>query len=381
METTPSAYNDTNKLPLPVLLEIEPALGCNLSCIMCHVAKNKEKAQFMDLDAFDRHTKTVRDCHVIIGSYYEPTIHPEFDKLLRISIDREWKIDLQTNGINLHRYSTSLLSDVNFNVFNVSFDGCTKDSYERIRRGANFEKALERILRGAEICRKKGGYTAVNATLLDSNLHEAADMVRMWDREGFDLIRLLIFRLRDPKEELFAESLYPKRNELASTLDEIAQIVADEQLRIGVRCGYYESPAFAAPPGISIKEATISSKNPNYRHVPGVRQESQAGCWPGGSWPCKSPYVYARIKWDGSVDLCNKHDFVVGNICNMRFEDIWYGAEAMAKRKEIHSNASICESCSYYRLCINIHHLDIHDVKNHFVEDTLNHPRTKEFLK
>ena len=132
----------------------------------------KEKTQFIDIDALDRHTKNVRGCHVIIGSEYEPTIHPEFEKLLRLSIDRGWKVDFLTNGTNLHRYDPALLADVGFHVFNASFDGFSKGSFERIRRGADYDRTMENILRAAEIARSAGAYTAINATILRSNLHE-----------------------------------------------------------------------------------------------------------------------------------------------------------------------------------------------------------------
>lgn len=379
---TKSLHNRASLLELPELLEIEITRGCNLRCIMCHISHMKDKVQFLDLDALDRHTQAVRDCRVIIGSYYEPTIHPEFERLLRIAIDRGWKIDFLTNGTTLHRYDEGLLADVGFHAFNVSFDGFTKESFERIRRGANYDRIKKNILRGAKIARRSGAYTIVSATVLRSNMHETANLVRMWDAEGFDLVRLSIMRIRDPNNELlFGESLYPIRDELAAVLEDVARVVADERLRIGVRCGYYESPDFVAPPGSKVREATVSSENPSHRHVPGIRQDIQSGYWPGMSWPCKSPFVYARINWNGSVELCNKASFVIGNIYEQLFENIWRGAKASSQRQLIQGDRSICETCSYFRLCINIRYLDIYAAENYFAADILTHPKTTEFLQ
>ena len=39
---------------------------------------------------------------------------------------RRWKLDFLTNATNLHRYDEALLGDVDFHVFNVSFDGSTR---------------------------------------------------------------------------------------------------------------------------------------------------------------------------------------------------------------------------------------------------------------
>jgi radical SAM protein with 4Fe4S-binding SPASM domain len=317
---------------------------------------------------------------VIVGSEFEPTIHPDFDKLLRLAIARGWKLDFLTNGINLDRYDPALLADVPFHVFNISFDGATQESFERIRRGANYHRALQNILKTAEITRRSGAYTGINATILKSNLHELPDMVRFWNAQGFDVIRLLIMQVRQTKDTLFDESLYPVIDELKAALDDVAAIVAREQLRIGVFCGYFGTPDFVAPPSAVIANSTLSSAHPLHRSVPRVRQDFQAGSWPGMNWPCRSPYVYARIRWDGAVDICNRRDFVIGNIYEMPFDRIWRGAKAEGQRKHIKGNRSICETCDYFRLCINFHHLRVEMPDTHFGNGILADPKTVEWL-
>lgn len=340
----------------------------------------KEKAQFLDIDALARHTELLRDCHVIIGSEYEPTIHPQFDKLLRLAIDREWKVDFLTNGTNLHRYDAAQLADVRFHVFNASFDGFSKESFERIRRGAEYENTLGNILKAAETARCSGAYTAINATILRSNLHETADLVRMWDAAGFDLVRLLIMQVRSPDESLYQESLYPVAEELAAVLDDVARMVVDERLRIGVFCGYFGTPDFVPPKGATVEEMTVFSGNSTRRHVPRVRQNFQLGSWPGMSWPCRSPFVYARIRWDGAVDLCNRRDFAIGNIYERPFEEIWRGSPASSQRRLIQEDRSICETCDYFRFCINLKQLQIQTPEGHFSNGILRHSGAADWL-
>ena len=53
----------------------------------------------------------------------------------------------------------ALLADVGFHVFNASFDGFSKGSFERIRRGADYDRTMENILRAAEIARSAVAYT------------------------------------------------------------------------------------------------------------------------------------------------------------------------------------------------------------------------------
>jgi radical SAM protein with 4Fe4S-binding SPASM domain len=365
----------------PELIEIEPTLGCNLRCIMCHVPTMKEKAQFLDIDALTNATKDLTDLPVIIGSEYEPTIHPEFERLLRLSIDRGWKLDFLTNATNLDRYDPEIIRAVRFNVFNVSFDGFRPSTFENIRRSARYDLVMDNALRAAEIARSSGAYTAVNATVLRSNLNETSDLIRYWDAQGFDLVRLLVVQIRAPEEHLFAESLFPIIDELECELNAVAEMVSDLELRIGVRCGYFGTSAFKPPAGVAVREATISSQNPDHRHVPGARQDVQSGQWPGMNWPCRSPFVYARIRWDGAVDLCNKRHVAIGNIYEHSLSEIWSGHLAEVQRRAIIEDTSICETCDYFRFCINVRHLDMADPQSHFAAGTFTNPKTVEWLR
>ena len=350
----------------PELLEIEPTLGCNLRCIMCHVPTMKEKNQFLDLDRLEKATEGLTDIHVMLGSEFEPTIHPQFERLLRLSVKRRWKLDFLTNATNLHRYDEALLRDVDFHVFNVSFDGSTKESFEFSRRGARYGQVYENALKYAEIARSNGAYTAINATLMRSNVAETPQLVRMWNDNGFDLVRFNLAQARAVDEATLNQTLYPIIDEAISALDATAQMLASENMRIGVRNGYYSSSVFKRPAGVEVVESTIRSENPDFRHVPGVRQDIQNGDWPGMKWPCRSPFVYARIRWDGMVDMCNNRAFDVGSIYEDTFADIWNGERASQQRIAIMGDTSICAGCDYYRFCLNARQLDITAPESHF---------------
>ena len=362
------------------LLEIEPTLGCNLRCSMCHVPRMKEKVQFLDLEKLKISTKGLENIHVIIGSEFEPTLHPKFQDLLKLCIERNWKVDFLTNGTNLHKYDEKIFSDVNFNVFNISFDGSTKISFENSRLGANYERVLENTLKFSEKARTNGAYTAINATIMSSNYRQTPFLVEFWDNHKFDLVRLCIVQARSVDTETLDQTLVKNIGELSKVFDRVAETISRKNLNIGVRCGYYSSDQFNKPKNIEIKQGTIYSSKANYRHVPGVRQDFQNGYQNGMQWPCKSPFVYARIRWDGEVDLCNKRDFSIGNIYSNTFNQIWENDAANSIRERIKSNISICESCDYYRFCLNARDLDINDPKSHLAQGVFDSQITKEWL-
>ncbi len=363
-----SSPPDLYQIPdAPLLLEIEPTHGCNLRCIMCHVpTEDNKNPTYLDIDALERSTVGVSNCHVIIGSEYEPTIHPQFEKLLRLSIKKNWKVDFLTNGVNLHKIDQGLLAEIPFHVFNASFDGFSEATFSRIRFGANYQRVKHNIVKVASLAKRNGAFTAINSTLLNSNFHETPNLIEMWNEEGFDLVRLLVMQARITSTQILEESLYPKRRELISTFNDVAQMISEKQLSIGVRSGYFGSPEFHPPQNLNVYQATIYSNNLSYRHVPLVRQSTQLGPWPGMSHACKSPFVYCRIRWDGNVDLCNNREYVVGNIYDNTISDIWHGHEIRIRREKIMADQSVCNRCDYFRFCIGSGNQDVLKKESHF---------------
>lgn len=378
-----------NQIPdTPLLLEIEPTHGCNLRCIMCHVPTQNSKPIYLDIGALEQSTEGISNCHVIIGSEYEPTIHPQFEALLRLIIKRNWKVDFLTNGVNLHKIDQGLLAEVPFHVFNASFDGYSESTFSRIRVGADYQKVKGNIIKAASLAKKNGAFIAINSTLLKSNLHETSSLIEMWNDEGFDLVRLLVMQARSADPDVLAESLYPERLTLISAFYDVAQLISEKQLAIGVRSGYFGFPDFHPPQNLHIYKATIYSDNPNYRHVPLVRQNmqlvsqsSQLDEWHGMFHNCKSPFVYCRIRWDGNVDLCNNREYLVGNIYDRQIIDIWHGQEIQIQRKKIMSDQSICERCDYFRFCIGSGCQDVLEIENHFAYGLIGSPAVTHLVK
>lgn len=367
---------------VPLLLEIEPTHGCNLRCIMCHVPTQKTKGPtYLDIDVLEQSTIGIDDCHVIIGSEYEPTIHPEFEKLLKLIIKRKWKVDFLTNGVNLHKIDQGLLAEVPFHVFNASFDGFSEATFSRIRLGANYQKVKQNIVNAASMAKKNGAFTAINSTLLSSNFDETCSLVEMWNEEGFDLVRLLVMQARSTNPEILNESLYPKRLELVSTFNKVALMLSEKQLAIGVRNGYFGSSDFQPQTNLNVSQATIYSNNQNYRHVPLVRQSMQFGSWPGMALSCKSPFTYCRIRWDGNVDLCNNREFVIGNIHKKSLLDIWHGRDTHIRREKILSDQTICNRCDYFRFCIGSGHQDILKKESHFANGVIGTPAVTHLIE
>ncbi len=139
---------------LPVRLWIEPTSYCNLRCIMCpNKELGKKDKGFMDMELFrkiiDEASSFVFDIHLLHRG--ESLLHPEFFKMARYAHDKGITVKFHTNGTLLDEEKARQLIDSGIDQFSFSFDGYTKETYEKIRVGANFEKTVSNIIRFLEI--------------------------------------------------------------------------------------------------------------------------------------------------------------------------------------------------------------------------------------
>jgi radical SAM protein with 4Fe4S-binding SPASM domain len=108
------------------------------------------------------------------------------------------------------------------------------------------------------------------------------------------------------------------------------------------------------------------------------RQEHQLGAGPGMSFPCRSPWSFARILPNGDVQLCYR--FTVGNLHRDPFDAIWYGEAAQAVRDRVVRDLPLCRSCDYYRFCLSSEAIDYEDVENYFAAQLLPGLDTVDFV-
>ena len=132
-------------MPPPDLIEIEPTLGCNLRCVICHVSYMDEKVKSLDLNALGT-ISFVQGRHVIVGSSFEPTIHPKFNQLIELLNRNRNRIELITNGTRISKLDVPAIYDSNLSVVTFSFDGIRRATFEQIRRNTNYEKTMHNIL-------------------------------------------------------------------------------------------------------------------------------------------------------------------------------------------------------------------------------------------
>ena len=139
----------------PKISQIRLAIddSCNLSCPSCrnslifHKKGNILKMRFLLSDRINEYLKEHNDINIHIGSDGDPFASLVYRHFMRTVPDNKTlTFNIQTNGLLVKKMFGRLENIFDrLKVLNISIDGATKNTYESLRRGGQFEKLLENL--------------------------------------------------------------------------------------------------------------------------------------------------------------------------------------------------------------------------------------------
>ncbi len=185
--------------PLNVILDLTER--CNLKCIMCYFSAT-DRLQFppfdvagppdgnMTVPVFEKIAADLfpRARRVALACAAEPMIHPKFKEIVAIA-GRYGVPDLwfPTNLLALTEPTAQALIDAGVTTIAASIDGVTKNTYERIRVPAKFERltaSLEILARVKKERRARRPNLRIIFTWMKSNRSELADLPAFAEQHG-----------------------------------------------------------------------------------------------------------------------------------------------------------------------------------------------------
>lgn len=138
------------ELPFPPAeFWIEPTNYCNLKCIMCpQRGEMTRKKGMMKLGTFKKIIDKISAWGPKINLYHsgEPLLHPDIFEMIKYAAENNCYVNLATNGTLLDKEKSLKLIDSGLDELRFSFDGASREVYEKIRVGASFENVNENIL-------------------------------------------------------------------------------------------------------------------------------------------------------------------------------------------------------------------------------------------
>jgi radical SAM protein with 4Fe4S-binding SPASM domain len=147
----------------PLHVDIELASICNLNCPMCYTItpefKQKVHVRLMDFDLFK---KLVDECSA--GGVYsirlslrgESFLHKRIIECVSYAKQKGIKeVSTLTNGLKLDEQMFKEIMDAGMDWITISFDGLG-ETYEQIRRPAQYDRAVEKIRNYQQIKKESG---------------------------------------------------------------------------------------------------------------------------------------------------------------------------------------------------------------------------------
>jgi len=211
---------------------------CNLACSMCpfSISKN-QKREIMPLQLFGRVANELfplaRYLYLSCGT--EPLVTPDFEKYIEIA--KGYKvpfISFCTNGVLMDEAMSKKVIELGVNEVIFSIDGATKATFERIRKGADFDKVIGNIGTLARLkveSRSKLPSIRINTTMQKDNFNELEDILRLAKKYGAGTVQ---FRHLVPVGGLVtkAQSLFGMKEEYNSKLESLVELA--KQLKISI---------------------------------------------------------------------------------------------------------------------------------------------------
>ena len=177
----------------PIEITLESTARCNLSCPMCPRHSYTFDNENMDLELYRKIVSDCRDYVEFVWPYGigEPLMHPRIFDMIRITREAGIRTGLSTNATLLDSERADCLLDSGLDYLIIAFDGASKETYEKYRLGAMFEKTFDNIKAFLEKKRVRESrvHVVVQMVVLKDNVSEIPQFRNLWSMPGVDEIR------------------------------------------------------------------------------------------------------------------------------------------------------------------------------------------------
>ncbi len=313
---------------------IDITTKCNLRCIMCSSWRETDNHD-MPIELYKKIAIEVfpHTHELFFSCAYEALMSEYFINILEFT--EQFNIPetvLISNGLLLNQENIVAVVKSKLNTLLISIDGATKQTYERIRRGGNFELLISNIEKLNKI--KAGLHSdspkiIFTAALMKSNLKELIQLIHLARRLSIKKINFKPMKI-DVKE-MEKESLLDSKDLVARFIDRAHQVAEEEDIDIGIA------------PEISTYLGGGGKDNRNEEESGGKHIQKK----------CIEPFPSMYILPDGKALPCTIwQEKPMGDFREQSFKDIWEENEYSALRDGLASGnfRQGCERC-YYMCC------------------------------
>ena len=170
------------------IAEIEINRNCNINCVMCNTSLSTRPQFNMDLELFEhavKYTKGQVTGRTALHTIGEPLMNKNLRQYFDILRKQGVKIQLSTNGLILHKHLDLVIEFADIiRELRFSIDGASKEAYEKIRLGGNWERLITNMEMFRERTRQGEIFEQVKIGSIVSQdvQHELGHHMKFWSR-------------------------------------------------------------------------------------------------------------------------------------------------------------------------------------------------------
>ncbi|HTZ11710.1 MAG TPA: radical SAM protein [Candidatus Margulisiibacteriota bacterium] len=308
---------------IPKVIHVSVSRACNIHCIMCPINREsvRDKEKFIEFETFQRLFKEDNQFGFLnfvgIGEVF---VNKDFPRILEYCFEKNFSaLGCTTNLQLISRELAEHMVKNGFQQITASIDGCTKETFEHIRKGASFDKFIETIeyinLLKAKYHSLGNPQITFAIVAMNSNIHEFPGLVRL--ARKLNVNEICVARLHVSKEDLLHESMFFYQEKYNHYYDETIAIAKELEVNV------------VMPDKFGSKIKKIRS----------VRD-------------CKFPFENMYVDVDGVVYPCVcrvNPDVFVGNIKEQSVAEIWNSPKFQEFRAAFYTDnpPRQCQECTF----------------------------------
>jgi radical SAM protein with 4Fe4S-binding SPASM domain len=178
----------------PLFLVLEDIFQCNLKCIMClHSSKDNKSIEYEGRMPWDMYVKMMQEVLIhkcpsmTFAGYCEPLLDTRLPEMIALA-KKAGMVDimLNTNATLLTEEIGQKLIENGLTRLRIGFDGVTAETYEKIRRGSDYEKVRNNVLNFIALrdkLKSKLPVVRISCVHLSANDHEITKFISFWKGE------------------------------------------------------------------------------------------------------------------------------------------------------------------------------------------------------
>ncbi len=290
---------------MPVSIAIEPTTSCNLRCPECPSGLRSftRPTGMLQEDVFTKVIDQLAPTLSYLTFYFqgEPFLHPKFLPLVHYAAQRNIYTATSTNAHYLNEDAARKTVESGLDKLIVSIDGTTQKTYEAYRVGGQLNKVLEgtrHVLAWKKKLKSITPRVVFQFLVVKPNEHQIPEIKKIAAEMGVDDLVLKTAQIYN----------YQQGSPLIPSIDKYAR--------------YRRKP-----------DGTYALKN-----------NLGNNCW--------KMWHSCVVTWDGNVVPCcfdKDAQFVMGNVKDQPFADIWRGERYEKFRQSLlrsRSEIEICKNCT-----------------------------------